>query len=174
MVSRIETPPFTSDQIDEIKDILAPAYGPRFKPELAEQLLSRSQGCIGVEDNLGSLAAVAVVCENKRIAMSAAAYRSSREERHAYHREALHAARAGDYGQWLTVGEHYGRVQSLMQSVGMTRITKRDEADILLHGLNGDRPPLYDKDEDGKLLVVSQHDSAHPGYRQQILAWRDK
>lgn len=103
--------------------------------------------------------------------MSAAAPQPNRDEKIRRHHDVLVATRDGGYGEWVTIGEAYDRVQALFQATGMRRVTDIDDADRLLYGLNP-TGPHYDKDKDGKLVVVSQADSPHPGYRQQIWSWK--
>lgn len=161
---------------DELKnvayEILAAAYGPRFNAELAASLFQRAEGCVTTEDHLGATAGIAIICGSKRISMSAAAPQSTREEKIKRHHDVLVATRDGGYGEWVTIGETYQKVQTLFQGTGMCRVTDIDEADRLLNGLNTNGP-VYDKDDAGKLVVVSQADSVHPGYRQQIWSWKD-
>ncbi len=155
----------------EVNAILTSAYGPRFNPELAASLFERAHGCVSTRDHLGTTAGIAIICGAKRISMSAAAPQPDREKKIKRHHDILVATRDGGYGEWVTIGEKYDRVQELFRGTGMSRVTDVDDADRLLEGLNP-TGPLYDKDDDGKLVVVSQDDSAHPGYRQQIWSWK--
>lgn len=165
-----EKSPFLPERMVEVSNILASAYGPRFNPELAASLFERAHGCVSTRDHLGATAGIAIICGAKRISMSAAAPQPDRREKIRRHHDVLVATRDGGYGQWVTIGERYPRVQQLFEATGMKRVTDIDDADRLLEGLNA-AGPLYDKDDEGRLVVVSQSDSAHPGYRQQIWSW---
>lgn len=148
----------------ELHSLFEDSFGDAFS-QAAERALDRATKVIGLRDRAGSLAAAAVL-EQNRMALNATSPHFGNRLKLGH---VLFGACHGEgTAAWGTIGEGYRAMELLVRRCGMERV----DDPTLVANLFGklDRAKDFDLETSPEgLWVVNGSESSRPGYRQHVL-----